>query len=272
MRVAQWAAAVLYNGLARYDEAAEAARQVTANDIDPYPQMWALPELVEAASRVGEIDAAREAFERLVEMTQPAGTDWALGTQARSRALLSDGEDADASLPGGHRAVRQDRVCAPSSPARTCSTASGCAERAAASTRASSFVPRTTCSARSGWRRSPSRARRELAATGEKVRQRSPEIRDELTAQEEQIARLARDGLSNREIGAMLYLSSRTVEWHLRKVFAKLGISSRNQLGDRVDRQPGSRSRADGTASSRSSRAVRSRSVVGRRRCRTSPR
>ncbi len=95
LRVAQWATAVLYNGLAQYDKAAAAAREVTANDIDPYPQMWALPELVEAAARTGETDVARGALDRLVEMTQPAGTDWALGTQARARALLSDGEDAE---------------------------------------------------------------------------------------------------------------------------------------------------------------------------------
>ena len=93
--VAQWAASVLYNGIARYDEALAAARQVTAHDIDPYPNTWALPELVEAAARAGETDVAREALDRLAEMTQPAGTDWALGTEARSRALLSDGEDAD---------------------------------------------------------------------------------------------------------------------------------------------------------------------------------
>ena len=95
IRVAQWAAAVLYNGLANYEEAAAAAREVTANDIDPYPQMWALPELVEAAARMGETDVARNALARLAEMTRPAGTDWGLGTEARSRALLSDGQNAD---------------------------------------------------------------------------------------------------------------------------------------------------------------------------------
>ena len=84
-----------YNGLARYDEAAAAARQLAANDIDPYPQMWALPELVEAAARAGETDVARTALDRLVEMTRPAGTDWGLGTEVRSRALLSDGENAE---------------------------------------------------------------------------------------------------------------------------------------------------------------------------------
>ena len=95
VRVALWAAAVLYNGLGRYDEAATAARQVTAEDIDPFPAMWALPELVEAAARAGEIDVAHRALDRLAEVTQPAGTDWALGTEARSRALLSHGENAD---------------------------------------------------------------------------------------------------------------------------------------------------------------------------------
>ena len=95
VRVAQWAAAVLYNGIGHFDEAAAAAREVTANDIDPYPQMWALPELVEAAARIGENDVARSALDRLAEMTRPAGTDWGLGTEARSRALLSDGENAD---------------------------------------------------------------------------------------------------------------------------------------------------------------------------------
>jgi len=229
VRVAQWAAAVLYNGLARYEEAAEAARQVTANDIDPYPQMWALPELVEAASRSGEIDLARRAFGRLVEMTEPAGTDWALGTLIRTRALLSDGESADHLyqeaierlgrtrrrpelarahlLYGewlrreGHRVDARERL-------RT----------------AHDMFDEIGMEAFAG------RARRELAGTGEKVHRGSPLIRDELTAQEEQIARLARDGLSNREIAGTLYLSSRTVEWHLRKVFMKIGISSRSQL------------------------------------------
>jgi DNA-binding CsgD family transcriptional regulator len=229
VRVAQWAASVLYNGLARYPEAAEAARQVTANDIDPYPQMWALPELVEAASRAGEIEVARKAFKRLVEMTQPAGTDWALGTQARSRALLSEGESADglyqeaverlgrtglrpelarAHLLYGEWLRREGRRVHAREQLRTAHDMFG----------------------EIGMEGFAGRARRELAATGEKVLHRGPGIRNELTAQEEQIARLARDGLSNREIGAMLYLSSRTVEWHLRKVFTKLGISSRNQL------------------------------------------
>ncbi len=229
VRVAQWAAAVLYNGLGRYDEALAAARQVTANDIDPHPSMWALPELVEAAARVGENDVARNALDRLAEMTQPAGTDWGLGTEARSRAVLSDGENADLlyreaierfgrtglrpELARGHLLYgewlrREARRSGAREQLRT-------AHQMFAAIGMEAFAERT---------------RRELVATGEKVRKRSPETRTELTPQEEQIARLARDGLTNPEIGAQLFISARTVEWHLRKVFAKLGVSSRRQL------------------------------------------
>ena len=95
VRVAQWAAAVLYNGLARYHEAVSVARQVAATDIDPYQSMWCLPELIEAAARVGETELARTALERLAEVTLPAGTDFALGILARSRALLSEGATAE---------------------------------------------------------------------------------------------------------------------------------------------------------------------------------
>ena len=92
---AHWAAAVLYNGLARYQEAASAAQQATSNTFEPWISMWALPKLVEAAERVGDTQLAREALERLAETTQPAGTEFALGIEARSRAPLSNGDDAD---------------------------------------------------------------------------------------------------------------------------------------------------------------------------------
>ena len=229
VRVAQWAAAVLYNGLARYDEAAAAARQVTAIDIDPYLLLYALPELVEAAARAGETDVARQALDRLVEMTRPAGTDWGLGMAARSRAVLSDGENADllyreaierfgrtglrpelarAQLLYGEWLRREGRRSDAREQLRT-------AHDLFLTIGMEAFAERT---------------RRELVATGETVRKRSPATRDELTPQEEQIVRLARDGLSNPEIGAQLFLSSRTVEWHLRKVYTKLGISSRREL------------------------------------------
>jgi DNA-binding CsgD family transcriptional regulator len=229
VRVAQWAAAVLYNGLSRYEEAASAARQVTADDVDPYPQMWALSELVEAAARSGETELARRAGDRLAEVTVPAGTDWALATEARSRALLLDGPAADglyqeaierfgrtklgpelarAHLLYGEWLRREGRRVDAREQLRTAFEM---------------FVA-------IGMEAFAERARRELKATGEKVRKRSPETSDQLTPQEEQIARLARDGFSNPEIGAQLFISARTVEWHLRKVFTKLGISSRRQL------------------------------------------
>jgi ATP/maltotriose-dependent transcriptional regulator MalT len=228
---AQWAAAVLYNGLARYDEAASAARQVTENAIDPWESGFALPELVEAAMRAGDVELARDALERLAETTQPCGTDFALGIEARCRALLSDGEVAGhlyrqaidrlgrtqlrpelarAHLLYGEWLRRQGRRADAREQLRT------------------AHDMFTTI----GMEAFAERARRELLATGEKVRKRSPETRGELTPQEEQIARLARDGLSNPEIGAHLFVSARTVEWHLSTVFAKLGITSRRQLGD----------------------------------------
>jgi DNA-binding CsgD family transcriptional regulator/tetratricopeptide (TPR) repeat protein len=229
VRVAQWAAAVLYNGLSRYDEAASAARQVTADDIDPYPQMWGLSELVEAASRSGETELARRAVERLAEVTVPAGTDWALATEARSRALLLDGAAADDLYREAIERFGRTRLRP---------------ELARAHLLYGEWLRREgrRVDAREqlrtayemffaiGMEAFAERARRELNATGEKVRKRSPETSNELTPQEEQIARLARDGFSNPEIGAQLFISARTVEWHLRKVFTKLGVTSRRQL------------------------------------------
>ena len=228
--MAQWAAAVLYNGLGRYDEAAAAAREVTANDIDPYPQMWALPELVEAAARIGENDVARLALDRLAEMTRPAGTDWGLGTQARSRALLSDGENADLPLSRGNRAVRPDQAASRARPRAFALRGVVAARGAARSDAREQLRTAHQLFAAMGMEAFAERTRRELIATGETVRKRSAETRDELTPQEEQIARLAGDGLSNPEIAAQLFLSSRTVEWHLRKVYTKLGITSRREL------------------------------------------
>jgi len=229
VRVAQWAASVLYNGLARYDEAVDAARQLTTADTDPYPNMWALPELVEAASRVGEMELAGEALERLVEVTQPAGTNWALGTQARSRALLSDDEHADRRYQEAIERLGRTRLRPELARAHLLygewlrRQGRRVDARTQLRTAYEMFVT-------IGMEAFAGRAHRELAGTGDKVRRRSPQARDHLTAQEEQIARLARDGLSNREIAGTLYLSGRTVEWHLRKVFSKLGISSRTQL------------------------------------------
>ena len=229
VRVAQWSAATLYNGLSRYEEAAAAARQVTADDLDPYPHMWALSELVEAAARSGDEELAGTAVERLAEVTVPAGTDWALATEARSRALLLDSAPADdlyreAIERFGRTQLRPEL-------ARSHLLRGEWLRREGRRVDARDQL-RTAYDMFSaiGMEAFAERARRELKATGEKVRKRSPETSEILTPQEEQIARLARDGFSNPEIGGQLFISARTVEWHLRKVFTKLGITSRRQL------------------------------------------
>jgi DNA-binding CsgD family transcriptional regulator len=229
VRVAQWAAAVLYNGLARYEDAASAARRVTANDIDPYQSMWCLPELVEAAARLGETDLARQALERLAEMTLPAGTDFALGILARSRALLSDGATAE----GLHREAieRLSRTQLRPEVGRAHLLYGEWLRREGRRVDAREQL-RTAYDlfVAIGMGAFAERARHELLATGERVRKRSVETQDQLTPQELQIALLASEGHTNPEIGAQLFLSRRTVEWHLRKVFDKLEIRSRREL------------------------------------------
>jgi len=226
---AHFAAAVLHNGLARYDEATSAARKATANPFDPWGSMWALPELVEAAARNGDPELARDALEQLAGTTRPAATDWALGIEARCQALLSDGAAAETLY---RQAVdRLGRTMLRTELARAHLLYGEWLRRenrrvdARAQLRAAheQFVS-------IGMEAFAERARRELAATGETVRSRSEQARDQLTPQEAQIARLARDGLSNPQIGAQLFLSTRTVEWHLGKIFAKLGIGSRREL------------------------------------------
>ena len=229
VRVAQWSAAVLYNGLRQYEKAASAALQVTADDVDPYPHMWALPELVEAASRTGRVEAAHSAFSRLVEVTQPAGTDWALGTQARSRALLSQGDPAEQLYQEAIERFGRTSLLPELARAQLLYGEWLRREGRRVDARLRLRAAREIFAA-TGMEAFTDRADRELAATGETVRSRTPEARDELTAQEQQIAQLARDGHSNAEIGARLFLSARTVEWHLRKVYAKLGITSRRDL------------------------------------------
>jgi DNA-binding CsgD family transcriptional regulator len=225
---AHWAAAVLYNGLSRYEDAASAAQQATSGT-SPWPQMWVLAELVEAAARRSDTELARDALDRLVDTTQPCATDWALGIQARCQALLSDGAAADdlyreaidrlsrsrlrpelarAHLLYGEWLRRENRRVE---------------ARAPLGTAHDQFIS-------IGMEAFAERARQELLATGEKVRKRAPETRDDLTEQERLIGRLACEGLSNQEIGTRLFLSARTVEWHLRKVYMKLGIHSRGEL------------------------------------------
>jgi len=226
---ANWAAAVLYNGLARYDEAASAAAQVIAHALDPFMSNFALPELIEAATRRGDTNAAVDAFERLTDATRPVKTDWAAGIEARCRALLAQGDEAEEAYREANE--RFSRTKLRTELARTHLLYGEWLRREGRRADASHQL-------RSGYdlfvemgmEAFAGRARRELTAAGETVQARSPALRLELTAQEEQVARLASDGRSNREIAGTLYLSTRTIEWHLRKVYTKLGISSRSQL------------------------------------------
>jgi DNA-binding CsgD family transcriptional regulator len=230
--IASWASAVLHNSLGHYQQALTAAREATEYVPDMGSSYWALGELVEAAVRSGEREPAVAAHQRLLAVTAVSGTDWALGVEARAHALLSEGEAAEllyreaverlgrtrlrlelarAQLLYGEWLRRESRRVDAREQLRT-------AHELFASMGAEAFADR---------------AGRELLATGETVRKRTVETRGDLTAQEAQIARLARDGLSNPEIGARLFISPRTVQYHLRKVFLKLGIRSRSQL-DRV--------------------------------------
>jgi DNA-binding CsgD family transcriptional regulator len=238
LTITHWASAVLYNGLARYDEAFAAAELASEHPEDLGFSNWGLAEMIVAGVRSGNAKRAAEAAQRLSELTLASGTDWALGIEARSLALLSEGETADrlyreaierlgrtrirvelarAHLQYGEWLRRERRRVDAREQLRT-------AKEMFDEMGIEGFVPR---------------ASRELMATVEHARKRTDETRDDLTAQEAQVARLARDGLSNPEIGARLFISPRTVEYHLHKVFMKLDIRSRIELERVLPREPG---------------------------------
>jgi DNA-binding CsgD family transcriptional regulator len=227
-----WARAQLYNSLGRYAEALVAAEQASEHPDERlfFFSTWGLVELIEAAARSGKRQRAADALERLTKSTRACGTDWARGVEARSQALLSDGEVADrlyreaidrlgrtrvrgalarAHLLYGEWLRREHRRTDARQQLRT-------AHQLFVTMGAEGFAERT---------------RRELLATGETARKRGVETAGgQLTVQETQVAELAREGLTNAEIGARLFISSRTVEYHLGHVFTKLGINSRIQL------------------------------------------
>jgi ATP/maltotriose-dependent transcriptional regulator MalT len=229
VQYAHWANSVVMNAHGRYEEALSAALAASDDTPELFASVWALSELIEAASRTGNEELAASAHERLGRHTLASDADWALGMEARARALLTDDEAAEplyleaierfgrtrlrpelarSRLLYGEWLRRANRRVDAREQLRS-------AHEAFASMDAEGFAERS---------------RRELVATGEKPRKRTVETRDDLTAQERQISRLARDGLSNPEIGAQLFLSPRTVEWHLRNVYMKLGIRSRRDL------------------------------------------
>jgi len=206
-----------------------AARQATSESLSPEATMWALPELVEAAARGGDAELARDALERLEETTRPCGTDWALAIEARCRALLSDGAAAEAMYREAIDRLSRTRLRPELARAHLLYGEWLYREGRRADARAQLRTAHDMFDA-IGMEVFAERARRELAATGETARQRTVEARDTLTPQEAQIAQLARAGMSSPEIAAQLFLSPRTIEWHLSKVFTKLEISSRLQL------------------------------------------
>ena len=229
---ATYTAAVLNNGIGRYDAALEAAQRAFEREQIGY-MVFVIPELAEAASRTGETAVLETALAWMAERTAHTTSDWALGMEARVRALASGDERcfresierlgrtrlrlevARAQLLYGEWLRREGRRVDAREQLRV-------AREGFLAAGADGFAER---------------ARHELLATGEKVRKRRDDTRDELTPQEQHIARLAREGMTNPQIGAELFLSPRTVEWHLKKVFAKLGITSRRALRDALPQE-----------------------------------
>jgi DNA-binding CsgD family transcriptional regulator len=225
------AQAVLYNGLGRYQAALGPAQSASGRD-ELLVSVWSLPELVEAGTRCGQPDVANAAIERLSERTQAAGTDLALGIEAQSKALVSDGPDAERLYLEAIDRLGRTRLALALARARLVYGEWLRRDRRRIDAREQLRLAKDMFTSM-GADAFAARTGRELLATGETARKRTAENRDDLTAQEVQIAQFARDGLSNTEIGARLFISPRTVEYHLHKVFTKLEITTREHL-DRV--------------------------------------
>ena len=225
-----WGAAQRYNGLGRYEDALAAADRAAD---DPHwlgQSIWLLAELIEAAVRSGHAERAIGPLAQLAEIAHAAGTDWTLGTHARAAALLAEGEAAERLYREALERLSQVRTRATLARAHLLYGEWLRREHRRVDAREQLRVAHAML-AEMGMEAFAERARRELLATGETVRKRTFETRDELTPQELQVARLAAGGQTNPEIGSQLFLSPRTVEWHLTRVFSKLGLSSRRQLG-----------------------------------------
>ena len=225
----QWVSAILDNGLGRYESALAEAQQASEQAPELFVSVWALVELIEAGSRTGQARLAVDALERLAEATSVGQTDWSQGIYARARALLLDGQEAEGSYREAIGRLSRTRLGPELARAHLLygewlrREGRRVDAREQLRTAHDMFVA-------IGMEAFAERASRELIATGEKVRRRSAETCVRLTPQEQQIARLARGGRTSPEIGAQLFLSARTVEWHLGKIFTKLGIGSRREL------------------------------------------
>jgi DNA-binding CsgD family transcriptional regulator len=237
LAITEHVSAVLYNGLGRYDAALAAVRDAGERPDEIGSPTWAVAELIEAAVRLEDHALAHRALERLAVTTQASGTELALGIEARSRALLSAGDAAESLYREAIERLQRTRLRVDLARAHLLYGEWLRRERRRvdARTQLRTALERFTSM---GTEAFAVRAERELSVTGERVRKRSVETRDELTAQEAQVARMAADGLSNAEIGERLFIGQHTVAYHLRKVFNKLGIASRNELSRALPPEP----------------------------------
>jgi DNA-binding CsgD family transcriptional regulator len=231
--VTGYLAALLYNGLGRYQEAFAAAQRACEHeDLGFYG--WCLVELIEAGARSGETESAHAGLEKLEALAHASETEWVLGVLARSRALLGDDETPEQNYQEAIERLGRTSIAVHLARAHLVYGEWLRREHRRVDAREQLGIAHEMFS-RMGAEAFAERARRELLATGEKTRKRAAGSGDGLTAQEAQIAALAGAGLTNQEIGAQLFISAHTVEWHLRKVFTKLGIRSRRQLRGRSD-------------------------------------
>jgi DNA-binding CsgD family transcriptional regulator len=229
LRFIHWATAVLHNGLGRYEEALAAARQAAEGTHTSWWRNWGLVELIEAAARSGKAELAVDALAQPSETTGASGTDWALGVEARSRALLTDGEAAEPLYREAIQRLERTRVRVELARAHLVYGEWLRRERRRLDAREQLRTAHELFT-EFGMEAFAERTRVELEATGEHARKRSVETRDDLTPREAQISRLAAGGATNQEIAAQLFVSPSTVDYHLRKAFRKLGIKSRREL------------------------------------------
>jgi DNA-binding CsgD family transcriptional regulator len=233
LSVLDWAAAVLYNGLGRYEDACTAALRVAARPHDLNPSMWVMAEVIEAAVRAGTPEVGADTHRRLVAIARASGTDWVLGVASRSGALLAEGPRAEDLYVEAIDRLGRTRIVVDLARAHLLYGEWLRRERRRKDARVELRVAHELFSD-FGMEAFAERARVELEATGERARKRTVDTLGQLTAQEAQVSRLAAQGHTNREIAAQLFISPSTVEYHLRKVYRKLDVKSRTQLANRL--------------------------------------